>query len=157
MPSISPRKNSISRFSLGATDVFLADADAEARIREATNGGVEHAIELAGSVAALQLAYRITRRGGSLTTAGLPPPNALFPIPAVSLVAEEKTIRGSYLGSCVPSRDIPRFIRLYQRGLLPVDKLLSRKMRLDDINDGFDRLREGKLVRGVVDMSMRGN
>ena len=153
---LSPEKLDLA-LVLGATDVFLADADAEARIREATNGGVEHAIELAGSVAALQLAYRITRRGGSLTTAGLPPPDALFPVSAVSLVAEEKTIRGSYLGSCVPSRDIPRFIRLYQRGLLPVDKLLSRKMRLDDINDGFDRLREGKLVRGVVDMSMRGN
>jgi alcohol dehydrogenase len=89
-----------------------------------------------------------------LTTAGLPPPDALFAIPAVSVVAEEKTIRGSYLGSCVPSRDIPRYIRLYQRGLLPVDKLLSRKLRLDDINDGFDQLREGKLVRGVVGMSM---
>ena len=77
----------------------------------------------------------------------------MFAIPAVSLAAEEKTVRGSYLGSCVPSRDIPRFIRLFQRGLLPVDKLLSHRMRLDEINKGFDQLREGKLIRGIVTFS----
>ena len=78
----------------------------------------------------------------------------MLAIPAVSLVAEEKTVRGSYLGSCVPSRDIPRYIRMHKRGMLPVDKLLSRRFRLDEINLGFDQLREGRLVRGVVGMSM---
>jgi alcohol dehydrogenase len=146
---LNPEKLEIAR-SLGATDVFLSDADTVARVREATGGGVEHAIELAGASAALQLAYQLIRRGGSLTTGGLPPPTAVFPIPAVSLVADEKTIRGSYLGSCVPSRDIPRYIRMFQRGQLPVDRLLSRAMALDDINAGFDELREGKLVRAVV-------
>ena len=137
--------------TLGATDVFLAtDENVDQAIVEATGGGVDHAIELAGSVAALQLGYKIARRGGALTTAGLPAPTAVLAIPAVSLVADEKTIRGSYLGSCVPSRDIPRFVRLYQRGLLPVDKLLSRRFALDEINTGFDLLREGRLVRGVI-------
>jgi alcohol dehydrogenase len=137
--------------SFGATDAFLATADRAAEaIREATGGGVQHAIELAGSVAALQLGYQIARRGGELTTGGLPAPTAQFPIPAVSLVAEEKTVRGSYLGSCVPARDIPRFISLFRRGLLPVDRLLSRSMPLDQINDGFDLMREGHLIRGVV-------
>uniref|UniRef100_UPI0035B2055A zinc-binding dehydrogenase n=1 Tax=Devosia sp. TaxID=1871048 RepID=UPI0035B2055A len=115
-----------------------------------TGGGVDHAIELAGSVAALQLGYQIIRRGGELTTGGLPPPQATLAIPAVNLVADEKTVRGSYLGSCVPSRDIPRFIRMFQRGLLPVDRLLSRTLPLAEINQGFDLLREGRLVRGVV-------
>ncbi len=137
--------------ALGATDAVLAtDPDAASLVKEMTGGGVDHAIELAGSVAALQLGYQIVRRGGELTTGGLPPPSASLPIPAVNLVADEKTVRGSYLGSCVPSRDIPRFIRLFQRGLLPVDKLLTRTMPLDDINEGFDLLREGALVRGVV-------
>ena len=137
--------------AMGATDVFLAtDEGVDEAIRAATNGGVDHAIELAGSVAALQLGYRIAKRGGELTTGGLPAPTAVLPIPAVNLVADEKTVRGSYLGSCVPSRDIPRFVRLFQRGLLPVDKLLSRRMRLDEINMGFDLLREGRLLRGVV-------
>lgn len=137
--------------ALGATDAVLAsDADAAAAIREMTGGGVDHAIELAGSVAALQLGYQIIRRGGELTTGGLPPPQAMLAIPAVNLVADEKTVRGSYLGSCVPSRDIPRFIRMFQRGLLPVDGLLSRTLPLAEINQGFDLLREGRLVRGVV-------
>jgi alcohol dehydrogenase len=137
--------------SLGATDAYLATADGVAEtIREATNGGVHQAIELAGSAAALELGYRIVRRGGALTTGGLPAPTAIFPIQAVSLVAEEKTVRGSYLGSCVPARDIPRFIGLFRRGLLPADKLLTKVMPLADINTGFDLLREGRLIRGVV-------
>ena len=111
---------------------------------------MDYALEFAGSLSALQLGYRIIRRGGELVTAGLPPPTTVLPIPAVSLVADEKTVRGSYLGSCVPSRDIPRYIRLFQRGLLPVDRLLTSEFRLDDINTGFDQLREAKLLRGLI-------
>ncbi|MEO8884202.1 MAG: zinc-dependent alcohol dehydrogenase family protein [Devosia sp.] len=136
--------------ALGATDAFEANADAVPAIREATYGGVEQAIELAGSATALELAYAITRRGGAVTTGGLPSPKAVLQLPALSLAAEEKTIRGSYLGSCVPSRDIPRFVRMFRRGVLPVDRLLSDRFALAEINTGFDRLREGKLVRGVV-------
>jgi alcohol dehydrogenase len=147
---ISPAKLEVAR-KLGATDTFLAtDENAADAIRDITGGGVHHAIELAGSVAALQLGYKIVRRGGELTTGGLPPPTATFPIPAVSLVAEEKTIRGSYLGSCVPARDIPRFIALFRRGLLPADKLLTRVMPFADINLGFDLLRDAQLIRGVI-------
>lgn len=147
---ISEEKLDVAR-ALGATDAVLAsDPNAAQAVKDLTGGGVDHAIELAGSVAALHLGYQITRRGGELTTGGLPPPTASLPIPAVNLVAEEKTVRGSYLGSCVPARDIPRFIRLFQRGLLPVDRLLSQVMALDEINQGFDLLREGKLIRGVV-------
>jgi alcohol dehydrogenase len=147
---VAPQKLDLAR-RLGATDVFLAtDERVEQAVRDATGGGVHHAIELAGSVAALQLAYRIARRGGALVTAGLPPPTAQFSIPAVSLVADEKTIRGSYLGSCVPARDIPRYIRLFQRGLLPVDQLLSHEFRLEEINTAFDLLRQGELVRGLL-------
>jgi alcohol dehydrogenase len=149
---IAPQKLDLA-LSLGATDVFVSNDETEARVREATGGGVENAIELAGVAAAMQLAYKIIRRGGAVTAAGLPPPSSMFTIPAVSLAAEEKIVRGSYLGSCVPLRDIPRFIRLFQRGLLPVDKLLSHRMPLDEINRGFDQLREGKLIRGVVTLS----
>lgn len=147
---ISPEKLEIAK-QLGATDIVLASApDAVQQVKDLTRGGVDHAIELAGSIAALTLGYQIIRRGGELTTGGLPAPTATLPLPAVNLVADEKTVRGSYLGSCVPARDIPRFVRLFQRGLLPVDKLLTEILPLEDINRGFDLLREGKLVRGVV-------
>jgi alcohol dehydrogenase len=68
----------------------------------------------------------------------------------VSLVAEERTVKGSYIGTCVPVRDIPRYIQLYRRGKLPVDRLLSERIRLEEINEGFDRLREGRAIRQIV-------
>jgi alcohol dehydrogenase len=136
---------------LGATDTCNAAApDVVETIRAATSGGVEHAFEMAGSVKALELAYRITRRGGTTVTAGLPPPSHGFTVPQVNLVAEERTVKGSYIGTCVPVRDIPHYIALYRQGRLPVDRLMSGQLALEDINEGFDRLHEGKVVRQIV-------
>jgi alcohol dehydrogenase len=125
--------------------------DLVAKVREATKGGVETALEFAGSAKALEFSYAITRRGGTTVTAGLPSPKALLSLPAVSLVAEERTLKGSYLGSGVPSRDIPRFLGLYRRGKLPVEKLLTHRMPLADINEGFDRLHDGSAIRQIVE------
>ncbi len=136
---------------LGATDTFNAGSpDVVDAIKAATGGGVEFAFEMAGSVRALETAYKITKRGGTTVTAGLPPPTHTFPIPAVNLVAEERTLKGSYIGTCVPVRDIPRYIALYRKGILPVNKLMSGKLKLEDINHGFDLLHEGKAVRQVI-------
>jgi alcohol dehydrogenase len=136
---------------LGATDTFNPKSpDAIDSIKSATAGGVEFAFEMAGSVRAMDLAYKITRRGGTTVTAGLPPPDQNFALPQVNLVAEERTVKGSYIGTCVPGRDLPRYIELYRRGRLPVDRLMSGRLKLDEINVGFDRLREGQAVRQVV-------
>ena len=88
--------------------------------------------------------------GGQTVTAGLPNHAHTMAISPVNLVAEERTLKGSYIGSCVPLRDLPRYIALYRAGKLPVDRLLSDRLRLEDINAGFDRLAEGKAVRQVV-------
>ena len=137
--------------TLGATATFNAgSADVIEEIRDATQGGVDTAIEMAGSTRAFELAYKVTRRGGMTVTAGLPPPNATWAMPVVNLVAEERTIKGSYVGTCVPVRDIPRYIDLFRGGRLPVDRLLTGTLALDDINRGFDLLHEGKAVRQVV-------
>jgi alcohol dehydrogenase len=136
---------------LGATDTFNAgSANAVDEIREALKGGVEYAFEMAGSVRALELAYKITRRGGTTVTAGLPNPTHTFALPPVNLVAEERTLKGSYIGTCVPVRDLPRYVDLYRRGKLPVDRLMSKHLRLEEINEGFDLLAQGKVVRQVV-------
>jgi alcohol dehydrogenase len=136
---------------LGATDAFNAkDENIVARVKEATGGGVEYAFEMAGSAAALELAWNITGRGGETVSAGLPHPSQRLSIPPVQLVAEERTLRGSYLGSCVPVRDIPNFVQLYRAGQLPVDRLMTEKIRLDEINEAFERLAEGKSVRTVM-------
>lgn len=137
--------------SMGATSAFdAADPGCVEQVRAATAGGPDHAIECAGSVRAFETAYRITRRGGTTTTAGLPPPQAGFGLPLVNLVAEERTLKGSYIGTCVPARDLPRYVGLYRGGRLPVDRLMSGRLRLDDINEGFDRLHAGEAVRQVV-------
>jgi alcohol dehydrogenase len=136
---------------LGATDAFNARSQGcVAEIRAATSGGVDCAFELAGSVRAMETAYAITRRGGTTVTAGLPPSDAMFSFPQVGLVAEERTIRGSYIGAAVPARDLPRYIGLYRQGKLPVDRLLTHRIGLDEINEGFDRLHRGEAVRQVV-------
>lgn len=147
---LSDDKLALAR-QLGATDTFNAgDADAAEKIREATKGGLDFVFEMAGSVKAMELSYKITRRGGTTITAGLPPPGATFPIPQVNLVAEERTVKGSYIGSAVPLRDLPRYIALYRMGRLPVDRLMSARLKLDDINEGFDRLDRGEAVRQVL-------
>ena len=137
--------------SLGASHTFNAGAaDCAEQVRAATNGGVDTAIEMAGSTRAFDLAYKITRRGGTTVTAGLPPPTATWAMAPVNLVAEERTIRGSYIGTCVPVRDIPRYVDLFRGGRLPVDRLMTGTLPLDEINQGFDLLHEGKAVRQVV-------
>ena len=147
---LSDEKLGLAR-QLGATDTVNArDPDAAEQVRGATGGGVEFAFEMAGSIRALELAYRITRRGGTTVTAGLPPPTAALPLPVANLVGEERTVKGSYIGTCVPTRDIPRYVELYRRGRLPVDRLMSGRLALEEINAGFDRLHEGKAVRQVI-------
>jgi alcohol dehydrogenase len=138
---------------LGATQVFDArDPEVVAQVEAATSGGVDYAFEMAGAVPALELAYRITRRGGTTVSAGLPNPAAIWPLQAVSMIAEERTIKGSYIGSCVPSRDVPRFVAMFRAGRLPVDQLLSETIRLDEINPALDRLARGESVRQVIVM-----
>ena len=138
---------------MGATDCIKADGDTIQTVRDLTNGGVDCAIEMAGSVKALETAYEITRRGGLTVTAGLPHPDQRMALNALKLVAEERTLKGSYIGSCVPQRDLPRMFALYEQGKLPVEKMLSHRVRLDEINLAMDRLNDGTAIRQIVDFS----
>lgn len=147
---LEPEKLALAR-TLGATQVFDARGnDVETAIRDATGGGLELVVETAGALPALELAYAITRRGGTTVTAGLAPPDKALAVNQVRLVAEERTLKGSYVGSCVPSRDLPRFLALHGAGLLPVDRLVDRRIRLDEINEALEELAGGKAVRQVV-------
>ena len=147
---LSPEKLALAA-ELGATDCFDArDSDALAAFTK-TTGGLDVALEMAGAIPALELAFNLTRRGGTTVTAGLPPPTASLPLSIVRLVAEERTLKGSYIGGCVPRRDVPRFIALYRAGRLPVDRLISGEpLRPDELNHGFDRLAAGTAVRQIV-------
>lgn len=147
---INPDKLAKAR-ELGATATFDArDADAATQVQEHSRGGVEYALEFAGAPGTMELAYAITRRGGTTITGSLPRNDRMWTIPQVSLIAGERTVKGTYFGSSVPDLDVPRYLDLFRQGRLPVDKLLSGTLRLDDINEGFDRLAQGSVIRQVI-------
>jgi alcohol dehydrogenase len=127
----------------GPTDVIQA-------IGDLTSGGPDYAFDASGQAAVLMQAYQCTRRGGVTVAIGLPHPTHTVNIPAAMLVAEERTLKGSYMGSCVPRRDVPRWIGLYQAGLLPIDLLHTHTIKLDEINTALDRLAHGAAVRQII-------
>ena len=136
---------------LGADEVFKADdKNVLEKLSNFTNGGVNYAFECVGSEKAMELAYKSLRRGGTAVSSGLSHPDKSFSIQHVDLVAGEKVIKGSFLGSCVPDRDIPAYIELYKSGRLPVDRLLSDHISLDEVNEGFDKLSDGSTVRQII-------
>ena len=147
---VSDDKLGLAR-QLGATDTFNAtDADCTAQVIELTKGGVDFAIETAGAIKAMETCYSILRVGGKVIAAGIPPVTETFEFKPAQLVSEERGILGSSMGSCVPVRDIPRYISLYQQGRLPVDKLIDARIGFDQINEGFDRLSSGAVVRQIL-------
>lgn len=130
--------------------IDISEKDALEKLRDLTHGGVEIGLEFAGVIEALEFTYNATARGGKTVTAGLPHPDKKIQLAPVKLVAEERTLQGSYLGSCIPARDIPAYIRLYQSGKLPVEKLLTHMLSLNDVNIGFERLARGEAIRQLI-------
>lgn len=130
--------------------VDARDPDAVQQVKALSQGGVELAAEFAGVMQALDLAIEVTRRGGRTVTAALPNPADRLSLAAARLVTEERALLGSYVGSCVPSRDIPNFIALHQRGRLPVEKMISHQLQLPEINIAMERLATGQAVRQIV-------
>ncbi|MBM85940.1 MAG: alcohol dehydrogenase [Rhodospirillaceae bacterium] len=148
---ISDDKLGLAR-QLGATHTVNArDTDHVEQILDMTGGGVDYAFEFSGSVAATETCYKSIRMGGEVVIVGLAPNNSLFTFNPADIVNSEKAIRGSYMGSCVPVRDIPRYIELYRQGRLPVDKLINRSISFDEVNDGFDKLSDGLAIRQILE------
>lgn len=147
---IDPAKLDKAR-ELGASAVVnTRDDNALEQVRDLTGGGVQIAAEFAGAEPALAFAFDATAKGGTTVTAGLPHPDTRLPLNPVQLVAQERRFMGSYLGGHVPKLDIPEYIGLYQAGRLPVDKLLTHRLQLDEINVGFERLAAGEAIRQVI-------
>jgi len=109
-----------------------------------------HVLECAGHPRAFETAFAATAPGGRTVTVGLPDPAARAEISPLTLTAQARTVIGSYLGSAVPARDIPRFAQWWRDGRLPVERLVSRRIRLDQINDAMDELADGRAVRQVI-------
>ncbi|MFS8664120.1 MAG: zinc-binding dehydrogenase [Limnochordales bacterium] len=135
----------------GATHVINSTAENWLeQVQDWTGGGADYAIEAVGVEAAILDAFRAIKPGGTAVAAGLPHPSRLLNLPAVALAGEGKRLLGTYMGQSVPVRDVPRFLRLYRAGLLPVDQLVTSTIRLEQINEAMDRLEGSQEARQVI-------
>jgi len=138
--------------SLGArAAVDPTTGDASAQIKELTGGrGAEYAIEASGVVRAFEDAIDCTAPGGTVVAVGLPRGTARAQVSPAMLVGGDRTVRGSFMGSSVAQRDIPRYIELWRRGKLPVERIVSGHVGLDRINEAMDALAAGEALRTLV-------
>jgi len=147
---INPNKRKVA-LDFGADYVIdSSQPNALQELQDLTGGGVDISVEFAGAMPALEFAFNATKRGGVTVTGALPHPDARLNLNPLALVGGEKTLKGCYLGSCVPTRDIPNYIELYKKGNLPVEKLITHKLKLEEINEGFERLAKGDAIRQIV-------
>lgn len=130
--------------ALGAHETYTPEQAADARVK------ADVVVEAVGHPRALETSIALTAPGGRTVTVGLPRPDARISVSPLGFVAEGRALIGSYLGSAVPSRDIPRFVALWQSGRLPVQSLVSSTIGLDDINEAMDHLADGIAVRQLI-------
>ncbi len=136
---------------LGATETISAtDPDVVQKVRDLSDGGVDFTFEMTGNQQAIALGNAITARGGDVICVGLGASDALFQFVHAALVTEERGIRGSFMGSTVPERDIPYYIGLYKEGRMPVDRLKSGEISFGELNLSLDLLDRGEVVRQIL-------
>ena len=151
---VAPRREAALR--LGATDVAGGDAaDLRAAVADATGGrGADYAFETAGVASLVRLALEVTGPGGTAVVVGAPPPEHTVDIGSATLfMLQQKRLAGSLLGDCWPSRDIPLMVGMWRRGELDLESMITHRVRLSDVNEGFDRLRSAQGVRTVVEVA----
>jgi Zn-dependent alcohol dehydrogenase len=136
---------------LGATVAIDGGADdvAEA-VRDHSGGGVDYAFEAAGLTRLTELAFAVTRPGGMIVAVGIPPTGATVAVPAQELVRQEKVVTGTFYGSAQPSLDMPMILDLHAQGRLPLDRLVTRRYPLEDVNTAFEDMSSGVVARGVL-------
>ena len=136
----------------GATDALVArpGEDASKALKKMTGGGPDYAFECVGSGELAGTAYRSIRRGGLAVVVGVAKPGDSTSVRTMTLPFEEKTLTGSYFGSCVPRIDFPRMLGLYLGGKLMLDELITRRYAIAEAPQAFADLESGKNARGVI-------
>ena len=134
----------------GATDVVNpADGDPVKQVQELTKGGVHHSFEAIGLKATTEQAFRMLRRGGTCNVIGMIPVGTMIEIHGVEFLGE-KRIQGSLMGSNRFPVDMPRLVDFYMSGKLKLDELISRRIKLEQVNEGFAEMKTGELARSVI-------
>jgi S-(hydroxymethyl)glutathione dehydrogenase/alcohol dehydrogenase len=138
---------------LGASDGLLAGDDRAATVaalRDLTAGGPDFVFEAIGRVQTVELAIEALPIGGTAVLVGMTPADARASFAVFPFVDGSRRILGSNYGFADPRIDFPRYARLHLDGRLPVDRLIDRRMGLDDLESAFDRLRAGQGLRQVI-------
>jgi S-(hydroxymethyl)glutathione dehydrogenase/alcohol dehydrogenase len=145
---VDSKSNLASHF--GATDFFNAkDPDMVKKIIELTRGGVHHSFDCIGLKSASEQAFRIIRRGGTANVVGMVPIGQNIELPGAAFLGE-KRIQGSAMGSNRFPVDMPRFVDMYMNGKLKLDEMISRRIKLEQVNDAFEEMKSGELARSVI-------
>jgi S-(hydroxymethyl)glutathione dehydrogenase / alcohol dehydrogenase len=146
---VVPGKLELAR-ELGATDTVDANSgDPAEAVLDLVAGGVDHAFEALGRPETIETTLRITGRGGQAILIGMAPPDARVPLDALTVTLEERCVRGSWYGSCIPLRDFPLLVEFYRQGRLRLDPLIV-ECALDEVNDAFRRMEAGETARSVI-------
>lgn len=137
---------------MGATDLVNASkVDPVSEVRRLTGGaGADYVFEAVGSTKVMVQAYLATKRGGKTIFVGITSPEDKMEIPSSILVDEERILMGSYMGSSIPKRDVPRLVDLYLTGKLKLDEMVSRWISLEQINEGLSALARGEVARQII-------
>jgi S-(hydroxymethyl)glutathione dehydrogenase/alcohol dehydrogenase len=145
---VSAKANLARHF--GATDFVDASAgDPVAQVKDLTGGGVHHSFEAIGLKATAEQSFRMLRRGGTANIIGMIPVGVNIELHGADFLGE-KRIQGSLMGSNRFPVDMPRLVDFYLSGKLKLDEMISRRIKLEDINDAFDELKTGELARSVI-------
>jgi S-(hydroxymethyl)glutathione dehydrogenase / alcohol dehydrogenase len=136
--------------TFGATDVVDASAaDPVQAVIDLTGGGVHHAIEAIGLKVTAEQSFAMLRRGGTATIIGMIPVGTMIELHGAAFLAEKK-IQGSLMGSNRFPVDMPRFVDFYMNGKLDLDRMISRRIALDGVNDALAELKRGEVARSVI-------
>ncbi len=136
--------------TLGATDFVDASAvDIAEALRELTGGGVDHCIEAVGSAVTQAAAVEALDVGGTATIVGLMPAGRTFPIQG-RLLLDDRRVQGSYMGSSSFRLAIPRYVELFLSGRLLLEEMVSSRIGIADIDDGFASMEAGEALRDLV-------
>lgn len=146
---VSPAKLALAR-RFGATAVIDASReDAVAAVQAVTGGGVDFAFEAVGAKSTSEQCWRMLRRGGTAVIVGMLPQGVTVELLGTDFI-DEKSMKGSNMGSNQFRTDIPRYLELWQQGRIDLDTLISDRIRLEDINSAYAALRNGTVARQVV-------
>lgn len=150
---VAERREAALHFGATHTIDPLSDELVPRVMDETANIGVDYAFEAAGVAALVDDCINASRIGGSTIIVGVDATLATVPILPVMLATMGKKIIGSLLGDCHPQRDIPRFVNLWKSGKLDLDGMISHRIALDEINLGFENVRETRGIRTVVEVA----